>query len=495
MLKRILIFACMITFLGGVILPQSITVTSPNGGERWNKDGTYTITWTSERVSGDLRIQLYKDGRNLGRLESNVRNTGRYIWTIDALADGTAIRPGSRYAIRIEDMDRTISDISDDTFSIIQKSITVEYPNSYRDFKIGDDIRIAWRAENLTENVGIALQKNGRHYGNIVVNLHHGRISHYWEVGDLLGPTELEPGSGFKIVVFEQGTGISDTSDVAFDITRTGMGLGKRRCDFAIEDVTFADNRPLNRGVYHIPGSPCSARLKVKVRWNKISPTRPGSHVAEARSKLTNQTVHTRISPSNFSHLDADPDGRIFVIIEMNIHPGVVASMKRGRFIPMVFSFRVNPASGDSIARNNRKEMNLRILQPPSYDVEVRNSYTRTTKKSKSRRYNQVNYNIYFQVRNVTISEVSGKPKVVKNVPARLYVDRKDGRTWRRVKEQNITLHNVGGRWRQEKFQGSFQLLKNHWAPLRAIITLDPANTLHDPDRSDNEFTNEFTVR
>ena len=41
-------------------LNQTVTVTSPNGGETWEKGSYSTVNWSSENISSQLDIQLYK---------------------------------------------------------------------------------------------------------------------------------------------------------------------------------------------------------------------------------------------------------------------------------------------------------------------------------------------------------------------------------------------------------------------------------------------------
>ena len=61
-----MIFMAAIWILSAIAFGQTLTVVSPNGGERWNTGDTVNITWTSSGVSGDLRIEDF-EAELLGR--------------------------------------------------------------------------------------------------------------------------------------------------------------------------------------------------------------------------------------------------------------------------------------------------------------------------------------------------------------------------------------------------------------------------------------------
>ncbi len=94
--------------------PQpSITVTSPNGGETIKIGSTVPISWTSTRVSNNVRISLYKNGTYVKTIASDVANNGSYSWTVGS---ETAT---SGYAIRVtSSADDQLRDMSNGTFTI-----------------------------------------------------------------------------------------------------------------------------------------------------------------------------------------------------------------------------------------------------------------------------------------------------------------------------------------------------------------------------------------
>jgi hypothetical protein len=97
------------------IIPTSITVTSPNGGENWKRGTTHTITWTNVGNPGsNVKIELLK-GTSVNRvIASNATNTGSYNWKIKG--DQST---GTTYKVRITSKTNPqYTDMSDGTFTI-----------------------------------------------------------------------------------------------------------------------------------------------------------------------------------------------------------------------------------------------------------------------------------------------------------------------------------------------------------------------------------------
>jgi len=79
----------------------SLTITSPNGGEAWQRGWSRPITWTSTGVTGNVVIELVQNGRAVGIIAENVAATvGSFAWTVGRLANGTVIT-GTGCKIRI----------------------------------------------------------------------------------------------------------------------------------------------------------------------------------------------------------------------------------------------------------------------------------------------------------------------------------------------------------------------------------------------------------
>ncbi len=91
---------------------KSITVISPNGGEKWIMGRTYDITWTSQGVDWVMIVLQGPSSRTITAETS--ASSGKYSWTLP-----TDLQPGDTYKILIGDTATSLSDESDDYFSII----------------------------------------------------------------------------------------------------------------------------------------------------------------------------------------------------------------------------------------------------------------------------------------------------------------------------------------------------------------------------------------
>jgi|GEM_PF-4282819 len=94
-----------------------IAVVSPNGGEVWEIGETYEIMWVSENISGDVSVELYRDGVFVDFIEAVTSNDGSLLWTVDL-----SVKPGVGYTIRVSSGDGVFSDLSDDVFTLVAPS-------------------------------------------------------------------------------------------------------------------------------------------------------------------------------------------------------------------------------------------------------------------------------------------------------------------------------------------------------------------------------------
>ncbi len=90
-----------------------INITYPNGGETLYKGTNYSITWNSENITGNVQIDLYKGGLFEIQLAASASNTGSYPFN-----PPESLESDSDYKIGISGMSGTVSDFSDDSFTI-----------------------------------------------------------------------------------------------------------------------------------------------------------------------------------------------------------------------------------------------------------------------------------------------------------------------------------------------------------------------------------------
>lgn len=134
----------------------SITVISPNGGENWMLGSSYKISWTSRRVSGNVKIEIngnYPSGA-WETVFASVANNGSASWTVTGVA-GTAKR------IRITSVNNTaVSDISNSNFTISAPQILVISPNGGENWQTGSSYPLTWNTGGVSGNVIIELNRN-----------------------------------------------------------------------------------------------------------------------------------------------------------------------------------------------------------------------------------------------------------------------------------------------------------------------------------------------
>jgi molybdopterin-binding protein len=95
--------------------PKSITVVSPNGGERWRRGTRYSIKWTTVgSIGSSVKIELLKGGILSRTITSSTNNGGSYSWTVPSRQT-----TGTDYKIRITSIsDSSINDTSDNSFTV-----------------------------------------------------------------------------------------------------------------------------------------------------------------------------------------------------------------------------------------------------------------------------------------------------------------------------------------------------------------------------------------
>ncbi len=157
---------------GNTVTP-TITITSPNGGEKCQQDSNQTITWTSTGNPGNLRIELFKAGVFLWVIRDIAPDTGTWRTIFPA-----AVTPvGTDYRVKISVIaDPTITTTSAADFEVIAgnaatPTITVISPNGGEKWQQGKSQNILWTSANVTGNVKIDLYKKGVFSSTIAASL------------------------------------------------------------------------------------------------------------------------------------------------------------------------------------------------------------------------------------------------------------------------------------------------------------------------------------
>ncbi|MCF6270715.1 MAG: T9SS type A sorting domain-containing protein [Melioribacteraceae bacterium] len=127
------------------VIAQTLEVTSPNGGEEWSVNSIHNITWLSNEV-GSVKIEYSTDngGSWIEIIASITASTESYTWTIPNTLSDNCI-------VRISDTDGNPSDVSNETFKIVQEvvvqTVVVTSPNGGETWISGTSQNITWVSE------------------------------------------------------------------------------------------------------------------------------------------------------------------------------------------------------------------------------------------------------------------------------------------------------------------------------------------------------------
>ena len=109
-----------------VTAPPTVQVTSPHGGEAWQRGLPIFVQWNAN-IAENVAIDLYKSGAKIARLTSGTQNVGAYSWSINV----TNV-PGSDYSIRVSSATNSaVYGTSATTFSIVDQPNITASPASY----------------------------------------------------------------------------------------------------------------------------------------------------------------------------------------------------------------------------------------------------------------------------------------------------------------------------------------------------------------------------
>lgn len=189
------------------IIGRSIHVTRPAGGASWLKGESYSIEWTSEGISGGVKIILMRGGSNAQVVSPSTGNDGSFIWKVPAnLSDA------SDYRIKIQSL--TYSSIWDqsDAFTITSKPIDVTKPTAGEIWTMGRNYDIVWKTAGSIPDVRIDLYRKGRFVRMIRQTLPNAGI-YRWSVA-----LDLAASTDYKIRVSQAGKSSVYGESAAFEI-------------------------------------------------------------------------------------------------------------------------------------------------------------------------------------------------------------------------------------------------------------------------------------
>ncbi|MGB0403497.1 MAG: T9SS type A sorting domain-containing protein [Salibacteraceae bacterium] len=179
-MKR-LVIALILSVLGCSLgFAQSITVTSPNGGEVWAGCTSKNITWTATGTSNFYTIDYSTDGGvNWTSVTSFLSTTaGSYSWTVPNINSSNCI-------VRIKDSNTpTLYDESNNSFTITAPLILTS-PNGGEQWEAGKTKSITWAATGTSNRYKIEYSTNsGSTWNTITSNTYNTTGIYNWNVAN-----------------------------------------------------------------------------------------------------------------------------------------------------------------------------------------------------------------------------------------------------------------------------------------------------------------------
>jgi hypothetical protein len=187
---------------------SQLMVLTPNGGETWERERTFPITWF-DRLTENVKIELLKAGTVVSTINASAPSTGTYQWAVPA-----AQTIGTDYKIRISSVNTpTITDVSDNNFSIQAKStLDLTSPAGGEYLEKGRAAVITWNS-NVSGNIKIDLYSN-RIFDTTIAAAAPNSGSYTWTI-----PTKLPSGFEYSVrITSVNNSFLYDESDNYFAI-------------------------------------------------------------------------------------------------------------------------------------------------------------------------------------------------------------------------------------------------------------------------------------
>lgn len=152
------LFIAVFVCLSFTIFSQTITVTSPSGGDTLVGGQTYSISWTNTGSISMVDLYYLRNGVQY-TIQTNVVNTGSFSWTVP----GGILSSNNGY-VKVRNSGSIQNDQNDMPFRFQQapKSLTMTYPNALTDtLQSGSANTITWSSAGSVSQVRLLYSLNG----------------------------------------------------------------------------------------------------------------------------------------------------------------------------------------------------------------------------------------------------------------------------------------------------------------------------------------------
>lgn len=138
------------------LVPETIGVTSPNGGEVFTPATEQTITWSAVGVFDRVDIDFSADnGGSWLAIAENTDNDGSFVWLIPDLdADSCLVRV-------TKSGDPDVFDVSDAPFKIDSATLQLETPNGGEQWPVGSIQNVKWTSTGDIDSVKLRFSGDG----------------------------------------------------------------------------------------------------------------------------------------------------------------------------------------------------------------------------------------------------------------------------------------------------------------------------------------------
>ena len=213
---------------------QTITVTSPNGGENWGVGGTHYIMWTTQNFTDSVKID-YSTNSGLNWIPiDTVPNPGALEGIYQWIVPNT---PSANCRVRVSDYrDGVPSDSSDNDFVV--SKITVLSPNGGEYWCVDSTYNILWNSNFFVDNVKLEYSTNGGGTWLPIINSTENDGVYQWTIPD-------NPSTNCKVKVSDSyDEDPVDVSDNVFTIgasaiTVTAPNGGQQLCVGTNYNITW----------------------------------------------------------------------------------------------------------------------------------------------------------------------------------------------------------------------------------------------------------------
>jgi len=159
---------------------STLTSSSPNGGESWEVGSIHSITWSSQGLVANVKLEYSTtSGASWTEIVASTANDGNHSWTIPN-------EVSTQCLVRVADAaDGDPSDVSNAVFSIVTPppaTVTLTSPNGGESIFIGSSYNMTWNSTGSLANVKLEYSTtNGASWTEIVASTANDG-SHTWTV-------------------------------------------------------------------------------------------------------------------------------------------------------------------------------------------------------------------------------------------------------------------------------------------------------------------------